>query len=481
MDIQKNTSLTFLFYDYETFGKNPALDKPSQFSCIQTDIDFNIIGSIQEIFCYPSVDYLPDPESVLITGISPKYTSLFGVNEFEFAKKIYSLFMKSDTCIIGYNNIYFDDEFTRNIFYRNFLNSYEWSWKNGNSRWDMLDLLRACYVLRPEGINWPRNEDNSVSLRLSDISLANNIVHNVAHNASSDVYATMNIAKLIKQKKPKLFNFFFKYRTKKAILTLIDVNSLNPIVYISRFFGVVNRYISYIVPILWHPINSNILVSIDLSQDVQKILNFFKRNSILNVNYKEIFLMGIRFIYVNRCPILIPTNVIRMKDRIRLRINYKLFQNNLVLLRKNIFLKKKLKKFLCSIAEAPKYNGSNVDLKMYNSFFSYIDNNVIKNIHSTLPKRIKINFMKYDNRINQLFILFLARYRPDMLDYSEKYFWIQRYLNIFSYANIQKYENKILKLIVKYKNHVRNVQLLEELFEYVKYTRKNFLKSIFTN
>jgi len=341
--------LTFLFYDYETFGKHPALDKPAQFSCIRTDLDLNIVGSSYEFFCYPPVDYFPDPESILITGISPKHTKIYGINEFKFSQKIYNLFVQSNTCIVGYNNVYFDDEFTRNIFYRNFLNSYEWSWKNGNSRWDILELVRACYVLRPEGIHWPIDKNNLVSLKLSDFSKANNIVHNLVHNASNDVYATIQVAKLIKERQLRLFNYFFKYRTKIALLSLINVNSFNPIIYISRFFGRKNNYLSFVVPILWHPTNSNILVSVDLSQDIQKILDFFNKKNILENDYKKFFsIKGIQFIYINRCPILAPVSVLRIRDNIRLKIDTLLYQKNLDLLRQNnVFLKKKLKKFLC--------------------------------------------------------------------------------------------------------------------------------------
>ncbi|XNM88044.1 hypothetical protein ACLK18_11460 [Escherichia coli] len=57
--------------------------------------------------------------------------------------------------ILGYNNVRFDDEVTRNVFYRNFYDPYAWSWQHDNSRWDLLDVMRACYALRPEGINWP--------------------------------------------------------------------------------------------------------------------------------------------------------------------------------------------------------------------------------------------------------------------------------------------------------------------------------------
>ncbi|XBC39713.1 MAG: exodeoxyribonuclease I [Buchnera aphidicola (Chaetogeoica yunlongensis)] len=479
MKIKKEFSLTFLFYDYETFGKNPALDKPSQFSYLRVDKNFNIIDSIKSFFCSIPFDYLPDPESILVTGISPQYTKLYGLNEFEFARKIYREFIKKNTCIIGYNNIYFDDEFTRNIFYRNFLNSYEWSWKNGNSRWDILDLLRACYVLRPEGINWPINKNNVLSLKLSDISFSNNIIHNKNHDASSDVYATFQIAKLLKNKKSMLFDFFFKYRTKHSLLTLINFKKFKPIIYISRFFGMNRNYVSCIVPIFLHPLNSNILVSIDLLQDIKNLLMFFKKNLLLNCDYRTLFSIGVRFIYINRCPILVPMNVLRTIDRIRLNINCNLCYSNLYLLNKNIFIKHVLKKFLSAKVFINKSVNKHIDSKIYSSFFSNFDNELIKRIHVNFPTQQNLNCRRYDSRIDELFKFCLARNYPYLLSYSEKKNWIRHYLEIMNSAKIKCYINLILDLLEKYKNNSYNVNLLKYLLKYVKDINKKFLNSVF--
>ncbi|HXK00454.1 MAG TPA: exodeoxyribonuclease I, partial [Buchnera sp. (in: enterobacteria)] len=216
---------TFLFYDYETFGTNPALDKPAQFACVRTDVDFNIIDRSKILFCYPPIDYLPNPEAVLITGITPQYTLVKGSNEFYFSKYIYNILNIGNTCVVGYNNIRFDDEITRNIFYRNLIDPYDWSWKNGNSRWDLLDVLRAYYALRPQGINWPKNKFGMPSFKLEDISKANKISHILVHNALSDVYATISLAKLLKEKNKRLFQFLFQNRAKKTLLSLININT----------------------------------------------------------------------------------------------------------------------------------------------------------------------------------------------------------------------------------------------------------------
>jgi exodeoxyribonuclease-1 len=259
---------TFLFYDYETFGTHTSLDKPAQFACIRTDINLNILDNPECFYCFPSDDYLPDPCSILITNITPQHTQKYGMNEYNFSRKIHFILTQPYTCIIGYNNINFDDEITRNIFYRNFLDPYEWSWRNENSRWDLLNLLRACYALRPDGIKWPRNALGLPSFKLSDLTQINNIMHFNAHDAMSDVYATIEMAKLIKKKQPKLFDFFFKMRNKNELYKLINLKKNEPIFYVSSFFGAARRNISCILPITWHQKNKNILISIYLFKDV---------------------------------------------------------------------------------------------------------------------------------------------------------------------------------------------------------------------
>ncbi len=183
----KTQAPSIYWHDYETWGLSPALDRPSQFAGIRTDLDFNHIGEPDMFYCRLANDYLPDPESVLITGISPRITQSEGVSELEFASLINTQFTQVNTCVVGYNNIRFDDEFSRNIFYRNFYDPYEYSWKNGNSRWDIIDLVRASYALRPDGINWPSNDQGMPSFRLELLTKANGISHEQAHDATSDL------------------------------------------------------------------------------------------------------------------------------------------------------------------------------------------------------------------------------------------------------------------------------------------------------
>jgi len=478
---QLKTTPTFLFYDYETFGTHTSLDKPAQFACIRTDLNLNIKDDPQYFYCFPSDDYLPDPYSVLITHITPQYTQKNGTNEYNFSKKIYNIFKESNTCILGYNNINFDDEITRNLFYRNFFEPYEWSWKNGNSRWDLINLLRACYALRPAGIKWPKNKLGFPSFKLSDLTKMNSIAHSYAHDAVSDVCATIEIAKLIKKKQPRLFNFFLKMRKKNELYKLIDLKKIKPIIYVSSYFGAIRNNISYVLPITWDKNNRNLLIAVDLFKDIQKLINACKKICFDEVFIKNLFSLGIVFLYLNRCPILAPIQTIRKEDSNRLNLNMSLFNKNIDLIKKNDFFIKNIK--IIFSKEKNFRKSLNVDLDIYNSFFNSHDKAIIKVIRNSEPESLKnSSFNFYDSRLKDLLFRYRARNFFDTLDSNERKIWLKHCMNVLNPLYLKQYCNEIQFLLKKYSKNLEKVLLLKQLLEYiVKQYKKLFFKDINLN
>ena len=168
---------SFYWHDYETFGADPAWDRPVQFAGLRTDADLNVIGDPLVLYARPADDFLPHPMACLITGITPQLALEKGVAECEFIARIHAELAQPGTCAVGYNSLRFDDEITRHTLYRNFFDPYAREWQNGNSRWDIIDLLRTAWALRPEGIEWPRREDGHVSFKLEQLTAANGIAH----------------------------------------------------------------------------------------------------------------------------------------------------------------------------------------------------------------------------------------------------------------------------------------------------------------
>ncbi|CAL4325913.1 exodeoxyribonuclease I [Buchnera aphidicola] len=478
----KKNELNFLFYDYETFGTHTSLDKPAQFSSIRTNKNLDIIEEPNCLYCFPPDDYFPNAYSILITGITPSYVKKNGLNENEFSKKINDIFSKPNTCIIGYNNIHFDDEITRNILYRNFLDPYEWSWKNNNSRWDLLNIARACYALRPSGIKWPKNESGFPIFNLSKLSKINGISHSHVHDATSDVYATIELAKLIKKKQPKLFDFFFKYRKKNELYKLINVKSFTPIIHVSNYFGSQRNNISCILPLLWDEHNKNILISIDLFKNIKKLITFCKIMSIDNVSSKNLFDLGIILIYLNRCPILAPIESVRKEDTNRLNFNIDLYKRRINLIKKNYFIVNFIKKVLLKINSNSKQH-SNVDLQIYDAFFNLYDKKLIKKVSSTEPSFLnKIQLEFKDIRLKKLFFRYKARNFFYILNKNEKKKWLNYCLKKFNFLFKEGYINEIEILLKIYSNDEKKIRLLHDLLKYVfKQYKDLFYKNINLN
>lgn len=256
---------SFFWHDYETFGRLPRRDRPAQFAGIRTDQDLNEIGEPVMLYCQPTPDYLPDPEACLLTGILPQTCLEKGLPEHRFAEAVLAELGRSGTIGVGYNSIRFDDEVSRHLFWRNLLDPYGREWRNGCSRWDLLDVVRCTAALRPEGIEWPRHEDGRPSFRLEHLSAANGLAHEHAHDALSDVRATIGLARLIRQRQPRLWDFCLALRHKQAVLAQIGEG--RPFIHVSGMYGTERGGLAVVWPLAWHPANRNELIVWDLNAD----------------------------------------------------------------------------------------------------------------------------------------------------------------------------------------------------------------------
>ncbi|MFT7304961.1 MAG: exodeoxyribonuclease-1, partial [Candidatus Azotimanducaceae bacterium] len=221
------------WYDFETTGIDSIVDRPLQVAGIRTDHSlFELDESPINVFCRPGNDVVPNPDALLVTGIKMSDVLRDGLPERKFASRLLDQFSRPNTCVAGFNSLRFDDEFTRQLLYRNFHDPYAREWQNGNSRWDVIDVFRAAYALRPDGLNWPKKPDGTQSFRLEDLARANNLPHMDAHDALADVRATIAVARLLKEAQPKLFNFAFGLRDKRAVLQQLYPLGKAPVVHV---------------------------------------------------------------------------------------------------------------------------------------------------------------------------------------------------------------------------------------------------------
>lgn len=308
-----DADFTFLWHDYETFGRDPRRDRPAQFAAIRTDAELREIGAPVMHFCQPAPDYLPDPESCLLTGILPQQALAQGLPEHAFAAAIEAEMARPGTVSLGYNTLRFDDEFTRHLFWRNLIDPYAREWQNGCGRWDLVDVVRCAWALRPEGMNWPRHPDGRPSFRLEDLSVANGIVHEDAHDALSDVRATIGLARALRQAQPRLFDFCLGLRRKEAVQAEITraQSQGRPLLHISGMYGVERGGLALVWPLATHPTNRNELIVWDLSHDPSELLGLDAETLRLRLFTRAEALpegvtrLPVKTIHINKCPIVI--------------------------------------------------------------------------------------------------------------------------------------------------------------------------------
>jgi exodeoxyribonuclease I len=426
-------SSTFYWHDYETFGTDPSRDRPVQFAGLRTDEDLNVVGDPLVIYARPAQDVLPHPQACLITGITPQKALAEGVPECEFIGRIVEELGRPGTCGVGYNSLRFDDEVTRYTLYRNFHDPYAREWQNGNSRWDVIDMVRAAYALRPEGIIWPRREDGQASFRLEQLTAANGIAHEAAHDALSDVYATIAVAKLVREKQPRLYDYVVNHRDKRSAMALLDIDRMKPVLHVSGMFGAERYNIALIVPLAIHPKNKNEVICYDLGIDPAGLFDLsperigellYTRTADLPEGVER---PGLKTIHINRCPVIVTAKMLDEARAERLGISGELCREHLAKLR--AWKARDPGKFIREMQQV--YAGmtfpetTDPDRMLYSGgFFKEQDKRLMDQIRSAGPEELAANSFPFmDARLQEMLFRYRARNYPDSLNQAEKSQW----------------------------------------------------------
>jgi exodeoxyribonuclease-1 len=423
------TEITLYWHDYETWGLNPRADRPSQFAGVRTNPELEIIDEPLMIYCTPADDFIPHPDSVLITGLTPQEAADKGVNEAEFFRRIHDELSRPGTCGVGYNSLRFDDEVTRFGFYRNFIDPYAREWKNGNSRWDILDLVRMTHALRPEGINWPKREDDPElpSFRLEDLTRANDIAHEGAHDALSDVHATIGMARLLKEKQPKLYEFYFDMRRKNTAAGYLDMKDHTPLLHVSGMYPSSIGCIAPVMPVAVHPRNKNEIIVADLRQDPELLLslsveqigkNLFTPKSELPEGAERV---GLKSVHVNKSPALAPMSTLTAQAGKRWEIDLTRVMRN----RMKLLTDKGLAKRVQQVYEqrAP-LSTDDVDSALYGGFITDPDRRECNRVLRAAPEELVSMTPDFsDPRLNELFPRYVARNWPKLLSDQARNDW----------------------------------------------------------
>lgn len=421
-----NSSQTsFLWYDFETFGNRPRVDRPSQFAAIRTDLALNPIGEPMNWHCQPAEELVPSPDACMITGITPQDCTRLGMPESEFARRIQHAMSQPQTCSAGYNSIRFDDEVTRFLFYRNLLPVYDREWRDGNSRWDLLDVVRFTHALRPEGMQWPRREDGHPSFRLEDLAAANDLGHEQAHDALSDVRATIALARKIRDTQPKLYEWALKCRDKAFVKAQIPVLKQQPFVHVSGMIPASQGCLTVLMPLGFHQTNKNEILCFDLTSDPTMLADL----SVEEIAYRlftptdelgDTQRLPIKSVHANKCPMVGPISLFTDEVAERHGLDREAMSRHA----QNM---PDLKQVLPKVQQAMErtFEPMDAETALYDGFIKDRDQAILRDFHSTPPESWEQAAMPSDARLKTLCRRFIARHHTGPLSPDLQAEWQQ--------------------------------------------------------
>ncbi len=422
---------TFFWHDYETSGADARRDRPVQFAGIRTTLELEVIGEPVMFYGKPSLEMPPHPDACMITGITPQLAEREGVNEAEFAARVHEQLAAPGTCGVGYNSLRFDDEFTRQMLYRNFYEPYGREWENGNSRWDLIDLVRLCQALRPEGIVWPVREDGSPSFKLEHLASANQLQQERAHDALSDVHALIDLARLIRVRQPRLWEWYYGLRRKQKVFELLDAVNMTPVVHVSSRYPASRHCLAVIAPLATHPSRAGEVIVYDLSVDPSGWLaldedeiadRMFTARADLPEGVERIPLRTVR---VNHAPALAPLSVLQGVDHARLQLDLHGCIANRDVLRSVDGLAEKLRRVFQRAAQLPP--PEDPELALYGGgFLPDADKHLLAQVRSTPPEQLGTRVFPFrDARYPELLLRYRARNWLHTLNPDERLRWEQ--------------------------------------------------------
>jgi len=424
--------MSFFWHDYETFGRVPRRDRPAQFAGLRTDADLREIEAPVMWFCQPAPDTLPDPESVLLTSILPQEALAKGLPEYRFAAAIEAELGREATVGVGYNSIRFDDEVTRFLFWRNLIDPYAREWQNGCGRWDLLDVLRCAWALRPEGIQWPLHQSGEMkgrpSFKLEHLTAANGLVHDAAHDALSDVRATLALARLVKDRQPRLWDFCLKLHKKDAVAA--EIGFERPFVHLSGMYPVERGCLAVVWPLAPHPTNKNEIIVWDLAHDPRELstLDAETVRRRLFTRQEELpegeLRLPIKTLHLNKSPVVFSNLKVLGDAAARWGLDVAQALSNAD---KAAELRYSLDGLWSGVFARPAATEApDVDEDLYGGFVGQQDRRTLQRLRALSGQQLASKHVALDDpRLAELVFRYRARNFPDSLDSAEQARWLQ--------------------------------------------------------
>jgi len=407
----------YVFYDIESTSPDSSTTQMVQIALIETDGQLNILKDENNkerahmFYIKMRPDIIPEPGAFLVHKVDPEWVGHYKTkninsdgkripehifsncknqpdgpvyNQHEANILIQSIMTRTgNTCIAGYNSEKFDDEVIRHNFYRNMLEPYSHEWANGNHRADIIKAVQIVRMYSEKALKWPIGEDGKVSMKLERLSVENGLVHEKAHDALSDIYATIFLAKLIKDRRPSLWDKFKMLSDKQNVSRLVNSGE---VLTLTQMFIPKEKYgTTLALPLFQDNQNKNKYYLIDLLSDIEPILSMdaddlrdyiYSKKVERALKYPDINI-NIRSVSINKSPAInIPPSKFLGEDsnevfgRIcdRVGTERETFQTNLHFVRNNLYdLKKKISE-VYSVERT--FDSKPIYSALYDGFFS---------------------------------------------------------------------------------------------------------------
>lgn len=416
----------YCFYDLETFGTTPGRDRIAQFAVQRTDAHFQPVAEPEVEYCQPPLWPLPEPGACVVTGITPQQAQARGLPEWRFCEALLAALAGPNTCVVGYNSSQFDDPFVQHLCWRNFQDPYAWHWRDGNSRWDLLTLVRAAFALRPEGLQWPTKSDGEPSLKLEDLARVNQLPQPKAHDALGDVTATLALAQLLQRAQPKLTRYALGLRDKRQVLDMLEPGQ--PLAHVSGKIPGRHRCLTLWLPVVANATNANQWHGLDLRGPITPWLEWpaedlaeaiYSRNEDLPEGLERPLLKGVT---LNRAPFLAAPATIDAESAQRAHLDLDECAAKAATLRQHWDLI--VAKVRAIEGIRPDYADRDVEARLYDGFVPESDRRLSEEILVTpLEDLVGFSGRFQDARLEELLFRFRARHAADTLSAAEQEEW----------------------------------------------------------
>ncbi len=261
--------MKYIIYDFETSGRSARFDQILQAGIIVYDKKFLCIDKLN-LKSRLNSDIVPSIGALIVNKLKIKNLLCENKTYYEMVLEINKFLAQFErSFFLGFNSIYFDEEFFRQAFWEHFLFPYKTN-SGGNKRGDILNFVTMIHAFRKKSINVKKNKKGRFTFKLESLAEANSFKNTNSHEAIADVEATMKLMNLLSSKNKDFFHFFIKNSDAQNVEKRITQNRL--FTYHNYLF---NTHRIYLVKFLIkHPVYKNQLIGFDIKYDCSEIINY---------------------------------------------------------------------------------------------------------------------------------------------------------------------------------------------------------------